>query len=145
MIFRVADHDTVLPLSTPLNAITGEVITNIPVSKGQNVILSIAAYNRLVQFLENMSYLKLQHKQTQVSVGTGCRCMAARKIHRRHRDPPEDGPRRAIQLVRPSLWGLWMNDLSEDKLHYFRATFSSGIRSCIGCVPILMFSMPRRY
>ena len=58
MLFRVADHDTVLPLSTPLNTITGEVITNIPVSKGQNVILSVAAYNRLVQFLENMSYFK---------------------------------------------------------------------------------------
>ena len=58
MVFRVAGRDTVLPLSTPLKTVTGEIITNIPVSKGQNVILSVAAYNRLVQFLKNMSYLK---------------------------------------------------------------------------------------
>ena len=67
--------------------------------------------------------------------------MAARKVPGRNRDPPEDGPGHAIQPVRPSLWSLC--DLSEDNLHYCRASFSGGVRSCIGCVPSLMFLMPR--
>jgi len=43
---RAAGKDDIIPLSTPLTTKTGEVITGIPVSKGQKVIMSFAAYNR---------------------------------------------------------------------------------------------------
>ncbi|KAF8580093.1 PAH-inducible cytochrome P450 monooxygenase PC-PAH 1 [Ramaria rubella] len=44
---RVADQDDVLPLSVPHKTKTGEMITELPVSKGQRIIISIAGYNRL--------------------------------------------------------------------------------------------------
>lgn len=49
MIGREAAREDVIPLSAPLTTQTGEVITGIPVSKGQRVTMSIAAYNRRVQ------------------------------------------------------------------------------------------------
>lgn len=45
-LWRIAGHDDVIPLATPQMTNRGETITNIPVSKGQNIVLSIAAYNR---------------------------------------------------------------------------------------------------
>lgn len=44
---RVAAGDDIIPLSAPQTTKTGEIITQIPVSKGQTVMLSMAAYNRL--------------------------------------------------------------------------------------------------
>ncbi|KAF8483105.1 cytochrome P450 [Gautieria morchelliformis] len=40
--------DEIIPLSTPQKTKTGETITAVPVSKGQKITMSIAAYHRLV-------------------------------------------------------------------------------------------------
>jgi cytochrome P450 len=45
-LVRAAARDDLIPLATPQTTKTGETITVIPVSKGQHVILSLAAYNR---------------------------------------------------------------------------------------------------
>jgi len=45
-MFRVAHEDDVLPLSTPITTKNGELITELPMSKGSKVVLSIPAYNR---------------------------------------------------------------------------------------------------
>ncbi|KAK0480744.1 cytochrome P450 [Armillaria novae-zelandiae] len=44
---RIATCDTVLPLSRPITTIKGEVITEIPIKKGQSVISATSSYNRL--------------------------------------------------------------------------------------------------
>ncbi|KAF8589221.1 cytochrome P450 [Ramaria rubella] len=44
---RVAGRDDIIPLATPHRTTSGDIITNIPVCKGQSIFLSIAAYNRL--------------------------------------------------------------------------------------------------
>ena len=44
---RQAVEDEVIPLSQPLNLPDGRSITEIPVSKGQNIWLNIPGYNRL--------------------------------------------------------------------------------------------------
>ncbi|KAF8527265.1 cytochrome P450 [Gautieria morchelliformis] len=44
---RIAGCDDVIPLSTPLRTKTGQFITGIPISKGQGILLSVAAFNRL--------------------------------------------------------------------------------------------------
>ncbi|KAF9219092.1 cytochrome P450 [Gyrodon lividus] len=44
---RDASHDDVLPLSIPIETKSGKLIKEIPISKGQPIIASIAAYNRL--------------------------------------------------------------------------------------------------
>ncbi|KIJ27234.1 hypothetical protein M422DRAFT_37891 [Sphaerobolus stellatus SS14] len=44
---RQARNDTVIPLDIPQKTKTGEIVTSIPISKGQHVMLSIFAYNRL--------------------------------------------------------------------------------------------------
>jgi cytochrome P450 len=46
--YRKAARDDVLPLATPLKTKSGKTVTEIPVSKGTRVILSIAGYNRQV-------------------------------------------------------------------------------------------------
>ncbi|KAF5364508.1 hypothetical protein D9757_011972 [Collybiopsis confluens] len=46
-IFRTATEDDVLPLSTPITTATGEILTELPISKGTQVLLSIPAYNRI--------------------------------------------------------------------------------------------------
>ncbi|KAF9257256.1 cytochrome P450 [Marasmius fiardii PR-910] len=43
---RMAFEDTVLPLSQPLTTISGRVITELPIKKGQTIQLGIAACNR---------------------------------------------------------------------------------------------------
>jgi cytochrome P450 len=46
VLHRAAGRDDIIPLATPQTTKMGEKITAIPVSKGQRVVLSIAAYNR---------------------------------------------------------------------------------------------------
>ena len=48
MLQRQASQDAVIPLSAPVKTKTGEIITSVPVSKGQRVFLSITGYNRPV-------------------------------------------------------------------------------------------------
>lgn len=45
-LFRQAGHDDVVPLDTPQRTVSGDVITAIPVRKGQVVQLGLASYNR---------------------------------------------------------------------------------------------------
>ncbi|KAF8518880.1 cytochrome P450 [Gautieria morchelliformis] len=47
ILSRVAGRDDIIPLSAPQTTKTGEVVTSITVSKGQRVLISIGAYNRL--------------------------------------------------------------------------------------------------
>ncbi|KAF8517112.1 cytochrome P450 [Gautieria morchelliformis] len=47
ILSRVAGREDIIPLSSPQTTKTGEVVTSFPVSKGQRVLISIAAYNRL--------------------------------------------------------------------------------------------------
>ncbi|KAJ3857523.1 cytochrome P450 [Lentinula lateritia] len=44
--YRMAAHDTILPLSKPITTTTGETISHLPIGKGTKLVLSIAAYNR---------------------------------------------------------------------------------------------------
>lgn len=48
-IIRKAAQDDVIPLVHPQRTVSGEMVTTIPVSKGQRVILSICVYNRQVE------------------------------------------------------------------------------------------------
>ncbi|KAF8576910.1 cytochrome P450 [Ramaria rubella] len=50
---REAGQDDVIPLMTPQRTRMGEEVKSIPVSKGQHVFLSIAAYNRLTSIWGN--------------------------------------------------------------------------------------------
>ena len=43
---RLAVKDDVLPLSKPIITVTGEVISEIPIAAGQEIMVSICAYNR---------------------------------------------------------------------------------------------------
>ncbi len=47
MLGRVASRDEVLPLASPITDADGEVMSEVPVPKGTNIIISIWAYNRL--------------------------------------------------------------------------------------------------
>ena len=47
---RVATKPDVLPLSEPVIGADGKTITELPISAGTNVVLSICAYNRRVLF-----------------------------------------------------------------------------------------------
>ncbi|KAK7046656.1 cytochrome P450 [Favolaschia claudopus] len=44
---RVVAKDSVLPLSEPITTISGKVITEIPVKKGQHIVIAISSYHRL--------------------------------------------------------------------------------------------------
>ncbi|KAJ4468353.1 cytochrome P450 [Lentinula aciculospora] len=44
--YRMAAHDTVLPLSKPVTTTKGKMISELPIRKGTKLVLSIAAYNR---------------------------------------------------------------------------------------------------
>jgi len=48
---RVAWEDTVLPLSTPITNTQGQTITEIPISKGQHIVVATASFNRYSCFL----------------------------------------------------------------------------------------------
>ena len=45
-LWRVAAKDDVIPLSQPVIGKNGETITEVPISAGQPVMLSICGYNR---------------------------------------------------------------------------------------------------
>ncbi|KAF7790145.1 hypothetical protein EIP86_001097 [Pleurotus ostreatoroseus] len=45
---RAAVQDDVIPLSKPIHSKSGDAISEIPVSAGQSVLISVCAYNRLV-------------------------------------------------------------------------------------------------
>ena len=45
-IYRKSITDDVLPLYNPITTVSGKVITEVPVPKGVNVVVSIAASNR---------------------------------------------------------------------------------------------------
>ncbi|KAF9075481.1 cytochrome P450 [Rhodocollybia butyracea] len=45
-LFRTANEDDVLPLSTPITTTTGEVLKELPIPKGTRTVLSIPTYNR---------------------------------------------------------------------------------------------------
>ncbi|KAM5532813.1 hypothetical protein V8D89_013532 [Ganoderma adspersum] len=47
MLGRVASRDDMLPLASPITNTDGEVVSEVPVPKGTNLIISIWAYNRL--------------------------------------------------------------------------------------------------
>ena len=47
-LVRRANHDDIIPLEHPQNTMSGGTVTAIPVSKGQNVVLSLCVYNRSV-------------------------------------------------------------------------------------------------
>ncbi|KAJ7145317.1 cytochrome P450 [Mycena crocata] len=44
---RVAAKDSVLPLSEPITTASGKIITEIPVKKGQHLVIAISSYHRL--------------------------------------------------------------------------------------------------
>ncbi|KAJ7275016.1 cytochrome P450 [Mycena rebaudengoi] len=44
---RVTAKDSVLPLSEPITTASGELITEIPVKKGQHLVIAISSYHRL--------------------------------------------------------------------------------------------------
>ena len=49
LLNRMAGQDDVIPLSRPILTESGQVISAIPVRKGQNIEISIATYNRSVR------------------------------------------------------------------------------------------------
>jgi cytochrome P450 len=46
-LVRTAARDDVIPLANPLRIKSGQLISEIPVSKGQNFMISVCGYNRL--------------------------------------------------------------------------------------------------
>ncbi|EGN99139.1 hypothetical protein SERLA73DRAFT_181957 [Serpula lacrymans var. lacrymans S7.3] len=47
MLFREAASEDVIPLSQPIETVSGKIINQVPVSKGQVINISICTYNRL--------------------------------------------------------------------------------------------------
>ncbi|KAJ3817458.1 cytochrome P450 [Lentinula raphanica] len=92
-MFRRADEDDVLPLSTPVTTTTGEILTELPVPKGTRTIISITAYNRNKQLFGEDAH-----------------------VFNPYRWLEPDHVKKGISL------GPFAN----------LATFSGGIRSCIG-------------
>ena len=45
-LFRQASRDDVIPLSSPIMTKSGQLISEIPISKGQNIVISVGGYNR---------------------------------------------------------------------------------------------------
>jgi len=75
-LVRKAGHDDIIPLSTPIRTKSGQLITEIPVSKGQSVIASVCAYNRVPEVWGDDShvfnprrYLNRQKKEGVPTVG----------------------------------------------------------------------------
>ncbi|KAF8576236.1 cytochrome P450 [Ramaria rubella] len=100
LLNREAGRDDVIPLSIPQQTRSGEIITSIPVSKGQRIMISVAAYNRLKSVWGE--------------------------------DADKWRPRRFLE-------GIGTNHKTGLGVIANLATFSSGIRGCIGCV--LMIEM----
>ncbi|KAJ3722183.1 cytochrome P450 [Lentinula guzmanii] len=75
-MFRMAHEDDVIPLSTPITTMTGEILTEIPVSKGTRTVISIPAYNRNkelfgedAQIFNPYRWLEPDHVKRGVSLG----------------------------------------------------------------------------
>ncbi|EIW62975.1 PAH-inducible cytochrome P450 monooxygenase PC-PAH 4 [Trametes versicolor FP-101664 SS1] len=66
---RVASKDDVLPLMHPIISATGETITEIPISKGQTILTSFAAYNRLPQVWGEDSHVWNPDRFFRIDVG----------------------------------------------------------------------------
>ena len=45
-LLREAGKDDIIPLSQPITTAKGNVLTDIPVAKGQHIMVNVAAYNR---------------------------------------------------------------------------------------------------
>ena len=45
-IWRYAGKDDVIPLSDPVRGVDGTIISEVPVSAGQPIVISICGYNR---------------------------------------------------------------------------------------------------
>jgi len=45
-IFRTSDRDDVIPLSEPIIFASGDKLAEIPVKKGQRILIDISGYNR---------------------------------------------------------------------------------------------------
>ncbi|KAF8507406.1 cytochrome P450 [Gautieria morchelliformis] len=96
---RVAGREDIIPLSAPQTTKSGEVVTSIPVSKGQRVLISIGAYNRRVQS---------------------------------HRLPSVWGDDADVWRPERFLEGVHAKQQTGLGVIANLATFSSGIRNCIG-------------
>lgn len=49
-LFRMSLQDDIIPLSKPITTLSGKVIEQIPIAKGQRIVMSVPAYNRYVKF-----------------------------------------------------------------------------------------------
>ena len=47
ILYRQAAVDDVLPLSKPITLTNGKIVNELPIPKGQKIIASVLAYNRL--------------------------------------------------------------------------------------------------
>lgn len=47
---RAAGKDDVIPLSYPIRTKSGQMVSEIPVKAGQNIMVSVSAYNRCVLY-----------------------------------------------------------------------------------------------
>lgn len=47
-LFRMSAQDDIIPLSKPITTASGKVLDQVPIRKGQRIIMSIPAYNRSV-------------------------------------------------------------------------------------------------
>ncbi|KAI0666534.1 PAH-inducible cytochrome P450 monooxygenase PC-PAH 4 [Trametes maxima] len=66
---RVAVQDDVIPLAHPITTTTGEVISEIPISKGQVIVTSFAAYQRLTQVWGEDAHVWNPDRFTRIDVG----------------------------------------------------------------------------
>ena len=56
-LFRQASRDDVIPLSSPIMTKSGQLISEIPISKGQNITISVGCYNRYDHRYESLHLL----------------------------------------------------------------------------------------
>lgn len=82
-LLRMAGRDDVIPLEIPITLKNGEVITEIPVKKGQGVIISVCAYNRSVEIAQIFNELCTEwFDQSAASLGRRRRNMESGKVFR---------------------------------------------------------------
>ena len=58
-LFRQASRDDVIPLSSPIMTKSGQLISEIPISKGQNIAISVGGYNRYGHPYESSAFAHL--------------------------------------------------------------------------------------
>ena len=69
---RTAGKDDIIPLAFPIITKSGKTLSGIPVSKGQNIAISMCGYNRYLSLLARYMYLT-RHRLGQPSRGVGRR------------------------------------------------------------------------